>query len=51
MVMSRGGIMMRSCIGNKNAKLQGSTTAKRSDDSVNVTCIMHRDVFSPNLDS
>ncbi len=51
MVVSLSGIMMRSCIGNKIAKLQGSTTAKRSGDSVNVTCIMHGDVFDPNIDS
>lgn len=43
--------MVRSCIGNKIAKLLGSTTAKRSGDSVNVTCIMHWDVFDPNIDS
>ena len=51
MVMSRGGIMMRSCIGKKFAKLQGSTTAKSSDDSVNVTCVMHGAAFDPNIES
>ena len=46
-----GGIMMHSCIEKKSVKLQGSTTAEKSDDSVNVTCRMHRDTFGPNLDS
>ena len=44
MALSRGGIMMHSCIRNKIAELQGSTTGMWSDDSVNVMCIMHRDV-------
>jgi hypothetical protein len=51
MRVSQAGIMMHSCIDEKCCELQGSTTAQKSDDSVNVTCIMHRDVFSQNIDS
>ena len=50
-LVSHAGIMMHSCIEKKSSKLQGSTTAQRSDDSVLVICSVPFDMFGLNPDS